>query len=239
LAWKFFCRKNIGAKAARKMMMKLIAEVSTLRLNIKSDKELIMTELSFTEIRTEYKDKDSSRCTDYNAAGPDKSLRWETFDFIECCRKKFQAFLLSNISCSIVGLKPIMNAENYLDKCLLKKEAAVTYSAYRAFLKTYRGNYDSLNCPLPCFRKTFSFKQTDQHKYAFIQADRTYEDELLQQNYSLSLSYNSFKVEERVETLVYDLESFLTSIGGNLGLFLGFSCFSLLVSIIEMVKAKF
>ena len=214
-------------------------EVSTLRLNIKTDIEAIMSELSFTEMHTEYKDKDNSHCIDYNAASLDKSLKWETLDFIECCRKNFQALLLANISCSIVGLKPFMNAENPLHECQSKKEAAMTYSTYWTFLKHFRGNYDALNCPLPCFIKFYRVKQTDLHKNSLIQAERTYDEELLRQHYSLSFSYDSFKVEEKVETLVYDLGSFLTSIGGNLGLFLGFSCFSILVSFIDMLKAKF
>jgi hypothetical protein len=43
-------------------------------------------------------------------------------------------------------------------------------------------------------------------------------------------------VEEKMETLVYDEANFLTATGGNLGLFLGFSCFSLLAGILETLR---
>ena len=49
----------------------------------------------------------------------------------------------------------------------------------------------------------------------------------------LELVYDSPLVEERVETLVYDAGNFLTAVGGNIGLFLGFSCLSVLFSIIH------
>jgi hypothetical protein len=44
--------------------------------------------------------------------------------------------------------------------------------------------------------------------------------------------------EERMETLTYDLGNFLVAAGGNLGLFLGFSCFSLMVTFIEYLNHK-
>jgi hypothetical protein len=46
---------------------------------------------------------------------------------------------------------------------------------------------------------------------------------------------SSLIVEERVETLVYDVGSFLAAAGGNLGLFLGFSCLSVFLYIIKLV----
>jgi hypothetical protein len=44
--------------------------------------------------------------------------------------------------------------------------------------------------------------------------------------------------EERMETLTYDLGNFLVAAGGNLGLFLGFSCFSLMLTFIEYLNHK-
>jgi len=40
-------------------------------------------------------------------------------------------------------------------------------------------------------------------------------------------------IEEKLETLVYDLVGLLAAVGGNLGLLLGFSCLSVLISIIS------
>ena len=213
-------------------------DVSTFQLNVKSNKNAIMTTISFAETHTVYMDKDYSPCKDYNAH-LDESFKWEPLNYIECCRKNFQAQLLANISCSIVGLKPFLNLTSKLPECQSKEDAVQMYRAYRSLLKQYQGNLDLLGCPFPCFTRTYNVKWIDFHKNSLIEDTKLYEEEFLAQYYYLTFSYNSFTIEEKVETLVYDIGSFLTSIGGNLGLFLGFSCFSLLVSLIEMLKEKF
>ena len=43
-------------------------------------------------------------------------------------------------------------------------------------------------------------------------------------------------MEERVESLVYDFSAFLVATGGNLGLFLGFSCLSVGFGIINWLQ---
>ena len=45
--------------------------------------------------------------------------------------------------------------------------------------------------------------------------------------------FESFAIEEQVESLVYDEANFWAAVGGNLGLFLGFSCLSLLFDLIK------
>ena len=52
----------------------------------------------------------------------------------------------------------------------------------------------------------------------------------------LTIYLANFVVEERIETLIYDTGNFLAQAGGNLGLFLGFSCLSLLFAIIKLFK---
>ena len=57
-------------------------------------------------------------------------------------------------------------------------------------------------------------------------------------NFDLYYSFETMDTEERMETLTYDLGNFLVAAGGNLGLFLGFSCFSLMVTFIEYLNHK-
>jgi hypothetical protein len=54
----------------------------------------------------------------------------------------------------------------------------------------------------------------------------------------LTITYSSLLIEESFETFVYDLENLMTSLGGNLGLFLGFSCFSTAVVILKWIFRK-
>ena len=51
--------------------------------------------------------------------------------------------------------------------------------------------------------------------------------------------YSSIFVEERTETLIYDVIGVLAAAGGHLGLCLGFSCLTLLLSFIECIELKF
>jgi hypothetical protein len=52
----------------------------------------------------------------------------------------------------------------------------------------------------------------------------------------LIISFNSLLVEEQIETLAYDFGNFLAAAGGNLGLFLGFSCLPMLLGFISIFK---
>ena len=51
--------------------------------------------------------------------------------------------------------------------------------------------------------------------------------------------YTTLEVENEVETYVYDISSFLASVGGNLGLLLGFSCFTVLFASINLAKKTY
>ena len=56
--------------------------------------------------------------------------------------------------------------------------------------------------------------------------------------FALYFYYNSILVEERTETLIYDLVDVFAAAGGYLGLCLGFSCLTLLVTLIEWMEAR-
>jgi hypothetical protein len=66
--------------------------------------------------------------------------------------------------------------------------------------------------------------------------DLTNDKELLDNNYFFMLHFKTFDVEENIESLVYDASNLLISIGGNLGLFLGFSAMSVLFSFIDVLE---
>jgi hypothetical protein len=52
----------------------------------------------------------------------------------------------------------------------------------------------------------------------------------------LYLYFGTLDVEERIDNLDYDFESFLAAVGGNLGLFLGFSCLSVLLGFVRLLN---
>ena len=60
-----------------------------------------------------------------------------------------------------------------------------------------------------------------------------------QNYYTIAIMYNSLDVEKQEETLIYDFGNFLAAIGGNLGLFLGFSCLSIIFAGVDLIMKKF
>ena len=88
------------------------------------------------------------------------------------------------------------------------------------------------NCPIPCQQSSYNIKLRYLHKNALMDTEFIN----VSKDFALfAISYNSLLVEERIETIVYDLESLVTSVGGNLGLFLGFSCFSTLLTFLQFI----
>ena len=47
--------------------------------------------------------------------------------------------------------------------------------------------------------------------------------------------YSSLYVNEKIETYVFDFDTALVAVGGSLGLFLGWSCHSIIMGIIEFL----
>ena len=85
------------------------------------------------------------------------------------------------------------------------------------------------SCPIPCKLIVYEAKQRNFHKNAVF---GFYDKQALY----FSIGYESFIIEVSIETLLYDIGSFLAAVGGNLGLFLGFSCLSVLLGFVSMFK---
>jgi hypothetical protein len=57
--------------------------------------------------------------------------------------------------------------------------------------------------------------------------------------FKVGIYLDSFVVEEKVEYHIYEMDSAVAAIGGSLGLFLGYSCYSVVTNLIEgMLKSK-
>jgi hypothetical protein len=65
------------------------------------------------------------------------------------------------------------------------------------------------------------------------------DNDIINSTFYLSVLWESMLVEEVSEGLVYDEVNFIAAVGGNLGLLLGFSCFSLLEKLLDFIKSKF
>ncbi len=67
----------------------------------------------------------------------------------------------------------------------------------------------------------------------------TIDDSLGRFHVGMVFGFKTLQIDEEIETYIYDIGSFLTASGGNLGLFLGFSCLSVLLEIVNKILGCF
>ena len=92
------------------------------------------------------------------------------------------------------------------------------------------------SCPIPCKQRSYDVTLRKYHTNTWVVYDDQPLADISETGVALSLSYESLIVEERIETLVYDIGNFLSAVGGNLGLFLGFSCLTMMLGVLRIVK---
>ena len=91
-------------------------------------------------------------------------------------------------------------------------------------------------CPVPCRQIRYDANIRYFHKSSFLEPTNSYGNNFSATCILLSISYETLLTEDHEESLVYDLTNFLAAAGGNLGLFLGFSCMSIFYGMIKFVK---
>ena len=91
----------------------------------------------------------------------------------------------------------------------------------------FASNTSNFGCPLPCSN-------------TFYKTRVNYFDEFNEPHLNSSIKmhtyYDTMVVEQQNEILVYDWSRFLSALGGTLGLYLGFSCFTMINGLIDLSK---
>ena len=155
----------------------------------------------------------------------------DELEFIECGKKSLWKRFGSRINCTIPGLDEIIPSNVAIPKCDSIANAGKTFSTMQS-ITNFKSGQANLNCATPCTHTSFKVQVKYVHKNSYIDVNRS-TDEPVNKTVAFDIHYNSLLVEERSEAYMYDLESLMTSVGGNLGLFLGFSCFSTLMFLIK------
>ena len=171
-------------------------------------------------------DKDSGHCTKY----PNYN------SFIKCCKDSIWTMLLkSQINCTIAGMKEIIPPNLILQECGDEYSARKSYDLYEVALQEFTSNMVEKGCPLPCSKTIFTAKIRFFHKNSILSTNlfANHRNSLLVQIYS-----KNEVAEESEEMLIYDFGNFVAAAGGNLGLFLGFSCLSAFLSFHNFIKER-
>ena len=96
-------------------------------------------------------------------------------------------------------------------------------------LTNFIENSEQYGCPLPCTVRTFNpLLNTFHDVYEFSDEDT--------EHLRLFVNYASKTVEKKEEYFIYDLMTLASSLGGTLGLLLGYSLLSILLSIINFLE---
>ena len=136
---------------------------------------------------------------------------------------------LSLINCTIYHFKELFDQSNLsLPICGSKESAENTYRV--------QTDYFSKLVPddVPCSQISYKYEIDYQSQNSYYDLNSSENN-----NYTffdLLTFYYKLETEEKTETLLYDAVNFLSAAGGNLGLFIGFSCLSVMLTMIDLIS---
>jgi hypothetical protein len=127
-----------------------------------------------------------------------------------------------------------MGENSSLKECIDQDSALNSETMLFKAMEAVRDFPSTYGCQKPCKQSSYSFSIGYYHQTSYVSHGNL--DAISNESFHLAFYYDSLTIEEHFETLVYDTGSMLVAAGGNLGLFLGFSCLSILLSAISFLK---
>ena len=209
-------------------------ETASVTLDITKQQNYSMALISIKEINSFLHSKPDMPCTNYGDGSTDQHELFAT-----CSKESLWRNLPSDMICTFAEMKPVIPNNSTRKECdnvngdLVEKNY---YWYYINYLEKFLSKPWQYDCPVPCKQTAYQVKLKYYHKNNARYFDATNKSK---DHFTLYSFYPTFDVEEKIETLEYDLANLLVSAGGNLGLFLGFSCFSVMLSVINWLQAKF
>ena len=192
--------------------------MASLTLQVQSKEGNSLGLLELTELEATTLNQKNKPCKTY-----------EYSDFMACYKNWTSALLKGHISCLIPGIEEYGAALKSMMECSDQSDGGNTSKFFSShILQNHEWKYE---CPLPCSQTSYNYNIQYLHKSRMLGSDSW-----IDSTFILSIVYSSLLVEERSEALVYDMVNFIAAAGGNLGLFLGFSFFSGVISIIEFIQ---
>ena len=132
-----------------------------------------------------------------------------------------------------LGLEEVLAHSGVIKNCSDEVSATNTYFKFAEYACQNPRKKWLLACPVPCQQTTYVPVVRNFHANSWYEPSKS---ETVPKCVYFTFAYESFLVEVSVETLMYDSGNFWAAVGGNLGLFLGFSCLSVLYQLIQQFK---
>jgi hypothetical protein len=198
-------------------------------LEVNRKKNWSLGQASFREIRSVLHSKDDLPCINY-AKDPNN----EHALFVNCCKQQLWNNLPSEIKCRVADMNHIFPVNATMPECDNEKAATAVYWNYSNYLNDFVIRPWKYDCPVPCTQTWYKVTLEYYHENNVLMPEAI--DKLSEGHFTFIPYYSTFTIEEEIEKLEYDIGSLLVSAGGNLGLFLGFSCLSVLFFVIEWLQ---
>ena len=196
--------------------------IATTNLHIRNDLNYVIADHVISHV--EIQDRSAPLCPcsayeDFVATG--------NRGFTDCSKRVLHSLLEGRLRCRVPGL--LMFGGHNLTECRTSAEATDVVRLVSNVTREFLRQPHKFGCPLPCHLTHY---EVSNHFYPPSSA--VWYEEVTSGSFLLIYFYDTFLVEERMETLVYDLSALLVSIGGNLGLFLGYSCLTIGLAFLEI-----
>ena len=160
---------------------------------------------------------------------------WTTADFLQCGKRVIHDDSLQRLNCTIYNFKEYVNpAEVNLPVCNTTESAARTFDQMAQYSFVFLQSTRHSKCWAPCSQTSYNIEVDYLSRFSYMNPAKP---ELLQsKHFHLDFFFKKIDIEERTETLVYDFVTLLSAGGGNLGLFVGFSCLSVLYTFYNCIE---
>ena len=154
-------------------------------------------------------------------------------NFTECFKINIIKIFEDNLVCQSAAIQGL-NLSSKTPVCSDKMTSLnATKFVYDGVLNKMK-NLDDFKCPLPCTYSTYSVDLVRQHKNAIMLFGKESDSNDL----ILYFYYANLETVVESESLRIDFSTLMSNIGGNLGLFLGFSCLTIYLFILEFVNNR-
>lgn len=150
--------------------------------------------------------------------------------YTNCVRQDITKGLRNLLNCNLPGFDGLLlKTELNLPACQNHQSAFTAAEIFQNVSYEFLAGGAFKKCHMPCKQKRYVQNLKYYHQTSYNYFNDTY--------FELIIAYSTLDVTTKMETLVYDFGDFIAAAGGNLGLFLGFSCLGCIWQIIDNFQA--
>jgi len=175
-------------------------KVASITLDITKWQNISLVMVSITQENSVIETKPEFVCKNY-ATKFDREHKL----FAACCEKSLWANISRDINCTVAEMRPIIPANSTMKECNDDSIAKHVYWQYLDLLQKFITESSKYGCPVPCRQTFYRAEMKYYHKNNALLPDpsKKYDG-----YFTMYLYYSSFMIEEKIESLEYDLQTF-------------------------------